>query len=102
MLATPVSVKRNNNNNNNNTKMKFKGPKDDEFHPDEQIILLYATTAGYAVPDDEQNGGNLIRSVFNTLGNNVISNYHLNDLFTIFQKKSNDYRMDFNVLNKEI
>eukprot|EP01084_Bolivina_argentea_P006601 12516_1 len=75
--------------NNNKQKHKVKkGHNDDEHHPDEQIIELFSTTRGYAVHDDEQFGGNVIRTIYNTFSvEENVNKYHLDDLFKITQKR---------------
>eukprot|EP01084_Bolivina_argentea_P098617 177215_1 len=66
----------------------FKGTNDDEYHPDEQFILLYSTTDGYAVADDDKKGGNVIRTLYDIFSNDDnINKYHLDDLFKATQKK---------------
>eukprot|EP01084_Bolivina_argentea_P261083 441077_1 len=74
--------------NNNKKTQVMKGPDDDEHHPDEQITLLYSTTKGYGIPDDEIFGGNVIRTIYNIFSaEDKINRYHLDDLFKITQKK---------------
>eukprot|EP01083_Nonionella_stella_P065725 172404_1 len=74
---------------NDNKKPKVikvsKGDSDDEHNPDEQIILLYSTTKGYAIPDDDEYGGNVIRTIYEVFS--YVDNKHLDDLFKIVQKK---------------
>ena len=73
---------------NDNDDMKMRGPNDSKHHPNEQFILLYATTRGYSVPDDEEKGGNLTRSICEVFSNDKkINKYHLEDLFIITQNK---------------
>ena len=73
---------------NNNNKQVMKGTNDSIHHPDEQFSLLYSTTKGYVVPDDKENGGNLIRTIYELFNNDKkINKYHLNNLFKITQKR---------------
>ena len=78
-------------NNNKVEKQKqqvMKGGDDDIHHPDEQFTLLYATTKGYQVPDDENEGGNVIKTIYELLSKDEnINKYHLDDLFKITQRK---------------
>eukprot|EP01084_Bolivina_argentea_P070882 128887_1 len=68
--------------NNNKKPKKLKGNDDEAHHPDEQMILLYSTTKGYAVPDDDEFGGNVIRTIYNVFcADDYIDKYHLDDLF---------------------
>eukprot|EP01084_Bolivina_argentea_P131549 232176_1 len=80
--AWPVS-----NNNTKNKSIRMKGPKDNQHHPDEQFIVLYATTKGYQVPDGDD-GGNVIKTIYDIFNKDSnINKYHLDDLFKITQKE---------------
>eukprot|EP01083_Nonionella_stella_P262020 891451_1 len=66
----------------------MKGPLDAIHHPDEGFILVYPTTKGYQVPDDEEKGGNLIRVIADVFKKDAnIKRYHLDQLLKLTQKK---------------
>jgi hypothetical protein len=59
-----------------------------QFHPDDGMSVLYATTTGY-VALDEKEGGTLIRSVFEVFEKNVSHKLCFDDLNKLIQQNVN-------------
>ena len=74
--------------NKNKPKQVMRGPSDAKHHPDEGFILVYPTIKGYQVPDDSQDGGNLIRAIYELFQKNQnIKKHDLHKLLKLTQKK---------------
>ena len=86
-LEAPI-LNDNNNEEEEKEQQVMKGSCDRAHHPYEGFILLYATTKGNQVPDDEMKGGNLIYTMYDIFGNDeLIIKYDVDRLVKKIQKK---------------
>eukprot|EP01084_Bolivina_argentea_P256938 432760_1 len=68
--------------------INMKGPHDAKHHKDAGFILIYPTTKGFSVPDNTENGGNLIRTIYRIFKkDDNINKYDLVHLLKLTHKK---------------